>query len=166
MILNITVPKNRIKIANECVKDMLSFLKDVKITSQENSFFIEGENVINVYKAYNILLAIGRGFGKDDSMLLLNDEYRIEIVPIEAFAKTRNRQIVLKGRVIGKEGKTKKLIEKYTKTKIVVFGKTIGIIGKWDCVKVAREAIEMFLRGSKHSSVYKNLEGKVKSLSL
>ncbi|MEM7825575.1 MAG: KH domain-containing protein, partial [Candidatus Aenigmatarchaeota archaeon] len=72
--------------------------------------------------------------------------------------KSRNRLITLRGRVIGTEGKTKKLIEKHADVKISIYGKTISIIGKWDKLMIAKKAIEMLLSGSLHSSVYKFLE--------
>ncbi|MCS7123583.1 MAG: KH domain-containing protein [Candidatus Aenigmarchaeota archaeon] len=164
MILNINIPKNRLKIANDCINEILSYLKDIKIQHSFNSFLIEGENILNVYKAYNILLAIARGFKKEDAMLLLKDEYKIDIIPIEAYVKSRNRQIALKGRVIGEGGKTKNWIEKRTNTKISIYGKTIGIIGSSMNVEIAKEVIEMLLKGSKHSTAYKNLEQRIKSL--
>ena len=42
--------------------------------------------------------------------------------------------------------------------KITVYGKTIGIIGKWDGMRIAKEAIQMLLSGSSHSNVYRFLE--------
>jgi len=64
----------------------------------------------------------------------------------------------LKGRIIGKDGKSRKIIESLTETYICVFGKTIGIIGEGEAASIARRAIESLLAGSPHSSVYKWLE--------
>jgi len=89
----------------------------------------------------------------------LDEEYYLEIIDIKDFSgKSKNRMKVLKGRVIGSEGKAKKMIERYTDTKISIYGKTISIIGKWDKIIIAKKAVEMLLSGSLHSSVYKFLE--------
>ena len=53
---------------------------------------------------------------------------------------------------------TRKLVEKNTGVKIAIYGKTISIIGKWDNVMLAKQAVEKLLLGSKHSTVYKFLE--------
>jgi ribosomal RNA assembly protein len=66
--------------------------------------------------------------------------------------------LTLKGRVIGTNGKTKKLIENFTETKLAIYGKTICIIGRWDRVVIAKKSIEMLLSGRLHTTVYRFLE--------
>jgi len=70
----------------------------------------------------------------------------------------------LKGRVIGADGKTRRIIEDMTETYVTVYGKTIGIIGETSNVSLARRAIESLLRGSPHSSVYKWLENQRRNI--
>ena len=70
----------------------------------------------------------------------------------------------LKGRVIGQEGKSRAYIENFTETDVVVYGKTIGIIGEVERVAMAKQAIEMLLEGSPHGNVYKWLENKKREL--
>ncbi|RLE45469.1 hypothetical protein DRJ25_05625 [Candidatus Woesearchaeota archaeon] len=72
--------------------------------------------------------------------------------------------IRVKGRVIGREGKTRELIEETTETTVCVYGKTIGILGRPENVMIARKAVENLLKGSTHSSVYKWLEKRRKEL--
>lgn len=35
-----------------------------------------------------------------------------------------------------------------------LYGKTVSLIGKYEQMDIAREAVKMILRGSKHSKVY------------
>ncbi|MHA1211894.1 MAG: KH domain-containing protein, partial [Candidatus Heimdallarchaeota archaeon] len=65
-----------------------------------------------------------------------------------------------RGRLIGREGKTRRVIEETTGTRISVYGNTIGIIGPYERLRVARDAIYMLLEGSKHGTVYGFLEEK------
>ncbi|MBL7051408.1 RNA-processing protein, partial [Candidatus Woesearchaeota archaeon] len=51
-----------------------------------------------------------------------------------------------------------------TDTHIVVYGKTIGIVGKLENVSIARQALEMLLEGSPHGNVFKWLDMKKKDL--
>ena len=44
--------------------------------------------------------------------------------------------------------------------KLVIYGHTVGIIGGFEESDVAREAVEMILTGSEHSTVYRFLERK------
>jgi ribosomal RNA assembly protein len=70
----------------------------------------------------------------------------------------------LKGRVIGKEGKTRRIIEELTEANVSVYGHTISIIGRRDQVYTAKEAVRMLIRGSLHRSVYRYLHRKRREL--
>ena len=120
---------------------------------------VECEDPLMLLRVKEVLKAFGRGFDFNSSLLLLDESYFLEIIRLDEFAgKSRKRQIVLKGRVIGTEGKTKKMIERYTNTKIAVYGKTVSIIGRAENVRKAREAVEMLLSGAMHRTVYRFLE--------
>jgi len=80
------------------------------------------------------------------------------VLLLRDFSKSKNSIIRLKGRVIGAEGKSRHVIEELTETDISVFGKTICIIGRSDNVALARHAVELLLKGSLHSTVYRWLE--------
>jgi len=51
-----------------------------------------------------------------------------------------------------------------TATEISVYGKTVGIIGTIEQVKIAREAVEMLIKGVSHESVFSFLEKKRREL--
>jgi ribosomal RNA assembly protein len=61
---------------------------------------------------------------------------------------------VIKSRLIGTKGKTRRMIENFSGCSVSVYGKTVSIIGKYDQLRIAREAIDMIIRGAKHSKVY------------
>ncbi|MEM5790581.1 MAG: KH domain-containing protein [Candidatus Aenigmatarchaeota archaeon] len=156
----IKIPEERMKMLRKNEK----FLKDlenlvgckIKINEEVE---IECEDSLKLLRIKEVLKAFGRGFNFEDSLKLLDEDYYLEIIDIKDYSKkSRSRMITLRGRVIGSEGKTKKLIEKYTETKISIYGKTISIIGRWDKLMIAKKAIEMLLSGSLHSSVYRFLE--------
>ncbi|NHJ32697.1 MAG: RNA-processing protein, partial [Asgard group archaeon] len=77
-----------------------------------------------------------------------------------------NKLLRFRGRIIGKEGRTRKIIEETTGTRISVFGNTVGIIGPYERLKVARDAIHMLLEGSKHGTVYAFLEERAQMFKL
>jgi ribosomal RNA assembly protein len=160
MIEYIAIPKERISILRSKDK-MLRKIEDfsqTKITLGEE-VEIESDDVLKVLRAKEVIRAFGRGFGLEDALNLLDDTFYLDTIDVGDFSgKSKERMITLKGRVIGKEGKIKQVIEKYTDVKIAVYGKTIGIIGYWNSVLLARKAVEMLLQGSLHSSIYKFLQ--------
>jgi ribosomal RNA assembly protein len=66
----------------------------------------------------------------------------------------------IKGRIIGTEGKTRKLIEELTDADVVVYGHTIGIIGSYTEADAARNAVQMVIDGCEHHTVYNYLQKK------
>ena len=136
----------------------------IKVNSEDGDVFIEGEP-INQFNCLNIIKAIGRGFNPDIALKLLNEEYTLEIVPIEEFSRNKRDLIRIRSRLIGTEGKARTNIESMTDTNIVIYGKTVGIIGKITDVMLARQGIINLLQGAKHGNVYSYIEKqKVKNL--
>lgn len=160
------IPKDRIGVllgVKGAEKRKLQKKTHVKITvdSQTGDVSIEGEDSVDVFNAKPIIKAIGRGFNPDIAEKLLNEEYCVEIIDIENYCRrTKNDILRVRSRLIGTQGKARMNIERLTRTNIVVYGKTVSIIGKYDDVDVARQAMINLLNGSPHSHVYMFIEGK------
>lgn len=133
---------------------------NLEIDSDEGDVLIKGEDALNLYTAREIVLAIGRGFNPSVAQLLLKGDYIFETINLNDYTKTKSHMKRFKGRVIGSEGKTRRLIEELSEAHISIYGKTIGIVGESENVLIARTAIEQLLKGSTHSSVYRWLERK------
>jgi len=160
----VSIPEKRMKIlkSNKRIIEKLQNLVDVKIRIGEE-VEIESDDPLLVMRVKQVVKAFGRGFDFDDALFLLDDEYLLDVVDIKEFSgKSQDRLVEMRGRIIGTKGKTKNIIEKLTETKIVVYGKTVSIIGRYDVVQDAREAIEMILQGRKHGTIYRFLEQKRK----
>jgi len=131
----------------------------VKVDSKEGDISIKGEDALNLFTAREVITAIGRGFNPEIAELLLKGDYGLEIINITEFTgKSKSTMMRLKGRVIGKEGKSRKTIEELTECYITIYGKTIGIIGRPEDLANTRRAVESLLQGSPHANVYKWLE--------
>jgi ribosomal RNA assembly protein len=160
MIDFVRIPEERLRILKKEKKwkEQLEKFSDSKITFNEE-VQLEAEDSLQLLRIKEVVKAFGRGFDFDTALNLLDEEFYLEIIEIRNFSgKSDSRMDVLKGRVIGSEGKSKNIIEKYTETKIAIYGKTISIIGRWDGVKKARHAVEMLLSGGPHNTVYRFLE--------
>jgi len=119
-----------------------------------------------LFRAKEIVTAIGRGFSPEHAFRLLeDDETMLEVIDLrETVGRSQSDMKRLKGRVIGKEGKTRRIIEELTEAKISVYGHTISIIGEIDQVEIAKEAVRMLIRGSLHGTVYRFLHRKRREL--
>ncbi len=158
----VSIPEERMRLLNRtsCKRDLKEFL-DVDIEINDD-IEIKGE-ALQVNRAKEILRAFGRGFLFKECLDLLDEDYLLDMVNINEFSgKAKERLMTLRGRIIGKNGITKKAIEKAVNVKMCVYGKTVSLIGKWENLKKAREAVEMLLAGSKHTTVYRFLnENKI-----
>ena len=133
----------------------------VKITLTEN---VEDPSLL--FKAKDVVNAIGRGFSPELAFRLIRDEEAfLDIIDLRAiFGKSESDIRRVKGRIIGMEGKTRRIIEELTETNVCVYGYTVGLIGDIEQVQAAREAIQMLIRGSLHSTVYRFLHRKRREL--
>ncbi|MBU2634372.1 MAG: KH domain-containing protein [Nanoarchaeota archaeon] len=126
----------------------------LKVDSKEGDIIIEGES-LQTYICKSIIKAIARGFNPKIALQLLNENYILEIVNIEDFVrKTKNDLLRVRSRIIGTEGKARKMIERLTNTDICVYGKTVSIVGEQENVYLAKRAVINLLQGSKHGNVY------------
>ncbi|MGD0449655.1 MAG: KH domain-containing protein [Candidatus Bathyarchaeia archaeon] len=113
-------------------------------------------------KAKDVVTAIGRGFPPETAFRLIRNEddifHMIDLRVI--FGRSESDIKRIKGRIIGAEGKTRKLIEELTEADVVVYGHTVGIIGSFEEANAARNAVQMIVEGCEHHTVYNYLQKK------
>ena len=91
----------------------------------------------------------------------------LEIINLPDYVgKSKKAILRQKGRIIGKDGKTRDIITEMTGTYVSIYGKTVAIIGEMEHLQVAKEAVEMILDGARHKTVYSFLERKKQEMKL
>jgi len=171
----VKVPKERVAILigpNGAVRTRIEEKLNVKLKIDSESGDVqitlnpEAPDPTALFRAKDIVTAIGRGFSPEHAFKLIdNEEAILEIIDLhETIGKSEADLKRLKGRVIGKEGRTRNLIEELTETNVSIYGHTISIIGGTEQVEIAKQAIKMLLRGSLHSTVYRFLHKKRRDL--
>ena len=112
-----------------------------------------------LFRARDVVTAIGRGFAPEHAFRLIRDEEAIfDVISLrEIFGRSESDITRIKGRIIGMEGKTRRIIEELSGADIVVYGYTVGIIGTFEQANIARTAVQMLIDGCQHHSVYKYL---------
>lgn len=118
-------------------------------------------------KARDFVHAVGRGFNPSLAFALLDEDMYLEIINIKLLVGTNPKKLIrFRGRIIGREGRTRRIIEETTGTRITVFGNTVGIIGPYERLRIAKEAVMLLLDGAKHGTVYAYLEEKAQMFKL
>ena len=114
---------------------------------------------VKAMKLPDVIKAIGRGMAPKAAIRLLDDNHFFEMVDLRNFVgKRSNQQRRIRSRIIGSQGKVRKLIESLTDTEITIYKSTVVIIGEQEGLFAARQAIEMLAGGSEHGSVLGYLE--------
>ena len=171
---NITVPKSRIAVLighhGETKKRIEEeFLCRITIDSETGAVEIEGEidpnSPLHLLRAGTVVQAIARGFSPDNAMKLKLDHIYLEILTLRDWGGNSDRALHrLRSRLIGKEGKSREMVEQYTNTNISVQGHTVGIIGEFQTLQFAKEAVIQILEGISHGNVFHFLEEKRREL--
>ncbi len=130
----------------------------VELKLESNTVIISSDSGFGMLLAKNAVLAFNRGFDSKTSALLLDDAYDLAIINVGDYSGSKKRQLELKGRVIGTRGQIKKKLSMATGCYIKIFGKTVSIIGPYQNLNIAVEAIEMLLSGAKHNSVFSMID--------
>ncbi|MGD6934325.1 MAG: KH domain-containing protein [Candidatus Bathyarchaeia archaeon] len=113
-------------------------------------------------RAKDLVTAIGRGFAPEVAFRLIRNEDDVfDMVDLRlVFGRSEADIKRIKGRIIGAEGKTRRLIEELTEANVTVYGHTIGIIGSYEEADAARNAVQMIIEGCEHKTVYRYLQRK------
>jgi ribosomal RNA assembly protein len=155
-------------VTKKNIEDKLSV--KLQIDSQTGDVAIDlsekAEDPSMLFKARDIVTALGRGFSPEHAFRLIRDEEDIlDIIDLRTvFGRSEADIKRIKGRIIGMNGKTRTIIEELTGTNLAVYGHTVSIIGSIEQAEVAREAIQMLVKGSMHATVYRFLHRKRREL--
>lgn len=161
------IPKDRIAVVigkEGGTKKELELKMNAKLnidseTGEVEIIMNEPYEVLQELRAVDIIRAIGRGFSPEKALNLLNENFYFEVIDIKEYAGKSQKHIArLKSRVIGSEGKTRKLIEELTGAYISVYGSAVSVIAELETLNTAKKAIDMLLSGCEHSTVYRYLE--------
>jgi ribosomal RNA assembly protein len=128
----------------------------VKIEVKGKNVTVDGLS-FDEYEATTVLNAISFGFPVKTAIMLKDENLVFRIIPIKNFTRRKDLRVV-KGRLIGTEGKTKKTIENLADCKVIIRDKEVGVLCESEEVEYIITAITGIIRGSKQSNMYRFLE--------
>jgi len=124
------------------------------------------EDPLQGLRVLDLVKAIGRGFSPERALCILDDEMlMLDILDLSKILGTKSDMARVKGRIIGKDGRSRVIMERLSGAKVSVYGKTVALLGYPQQIRVARAAIEMLLDGAPHGNVYSFLEKKHQELA-
>ncbi len=113
----------------------------------------------NPFKAFDIVSAIARGFSPQRAFSLLEEEKILTVIDLREYSgKSENAMIRIRSRLIGTDGKARKVIEQLSGASLSIYGHTVAIIGEPDETRVAKEAVDRLAKGSTHKATYEMLQ--------
>ncbi|MEM1826367.1 MAG: KH domain-containing protein [Desulfurococcaceae archaeon] len=136
---------------------------NITIDSTTGTVIIEPASLsttaLELMKARDIVKAIGYGFSPDRAFRLLDEEQVLLVIDLKQYIgdKPNHLQRII-GRIIGEEGRARRVLEEMTNTYISVYDTYIAIIGDYESANIAKKAIELLIEGRRHSTVYKYVE--------
>jgi len=170
--LHIKIPEERVGVLIGPDGSMKKLIEEksktlLEIDSESGTVTVESsEDPLMVMRVSDLVRAIGRGFSPERALFILDDEMlMLDVMDLSKMVGTKSDMARLKGRIIGKDGKTREIMEKLSGSKVSVYGKTIALLGYPEQIRVARAAIEMLLDGAPHGNVYSFLEKKHQELA-
>jgi ribosomal RNA assembly protein len=167
----VRIPKERVGVLvgpegkiKAYIENKLNVTLQVDSEAGDVTIFLgeKAEDPSVLFKARDVVSAIGRGFAPEHAFRMIRDEDTVlDVIDLrEIFGRSESDIKRVKGRIIGMEGKTRKLIEELSGADVVVYGHTVGIIGTFEQANIGRTAVQMLIDGCQHHSVYKYLAKK------
>ena len=133
---------------------------DVKISISGRNVSISGKE-IDEYFASRVIEALDYPFLPEDALLLKDENYMMEVIGIKDHTRRKDFSVI-RGRIIGTQGKTLKVLGDLTGCEIVVEDNNVAIIGKAEHILDAVQAVISLIQGSKQGNVYARLEHRNK----
>jgi ribosomal RNA assembly protein len=137
-------------------KKQLEKALNLKISNRGKEVYIEGTPE-NEYLGEKVIEAINFGFPISHALTIKQKELMFEIINIKDYTKRKDLERI-RGRIIGKQGRTLKTISQVGDCFLEIKDNEVGIITSPENMKKMQESIVNLIQGSKTSNVYKRLE--------
>lgn len=129
---------------------------DIRLNIRGKKITFEG-SAFEEYEASLVFEAFNFGFPLDVALMLKDEDMTFKRLSIKDFTRRTNMEVI-KSRLIGSQGRTRKTLENIADCHIRIQDNEVGIIGSADEVEYTITAIANLIRGSKQANVYKFLE--------
>lgn len=130
----------------------------IDVDSKTGDVSVLGEDSYSLFIVRNVIDAINFGHNPENAIKLEEESYVLDYIDLKSRVRDQKRLKIVLGRVIGKNGTTRKLIEEITKCSVSVKDNFVSFIGPYENTLLVHEALEMLIDGGSHKSFYAYLE--------
>lgn len=151
-----------IKIISEKISRIVKARKKLegklklKIGNRGKEVYLEG-SAEDEYVGEKVIGAIDFGFPLNVALLIKEEDFIFDVVNIKEHTNRKDLERI-RGRIIGKGGKSLKVLSDLTGNFFELKDNEVGIVGDPETIQYSVEAIISLINGSKHSNVYAHLE--------
>ncbi len=150
--------KNRLQGNDGKLLEGIMEKSGAKLEVDGDELHVEGDGWAE-WISLQVLEALSFGFEEKKALKLFEDDFFLEVLDLKNIFRGSKKLIErYKARVIGTDGKARKKLEELSNTAIVVAEESIALLGSFEDLKNAKEAIVRIFEGAPHDVVYKFLE--------
>ena len=131
---------------------------EINVDSKTGELIVECEDALNMFVFTNVVTAINFGHSPMAALKLEDETFVLDTIDVKTIIKDHVRLKSVMGRIIGKEGSTRKVIEEITKCSVSVRDHFVSFIGPYENTILVHEALEMLIKGASHKTLYGFLE--------
>ena len=128
------------------------------VDSKTGEVTASSEDSVNLFTLSQIIMAVNLGHNPEHAENLEDETIVLDVINIKDKVKNQDRVKTVVGRVIGKNGSTRKTIEEVTGCQVAIKDTIVSAIGRYENIMVVHEALEMLISGMSHKSFYAYLE--------
>lgn len=131
---------------------------EIECNDRTGNAEIKSENSMRAFDCKNVIKSYNLGFNIKDSMSLFSDNVEMRVINLKSLSRNSKRLRQNKGRLIGRDGRTKEIIEELTDTKISISDNKVGVIGNIIDVDFCIGIIHKIMDGVDRDIVYRDME--------
>ena len=134
------------------------FNSKISVDSNSGDVIVDSEDAVSLFILSNIINAINYGHSPEHALRLEDENAVLDIIDVRTMIKDKLKLKSVMGRIIGKEGSTRRAIEEVTKCSVSVKDHFVSVIGNFENTILVHEALDMLIKGASHKSFYSYLE--------
>lgn len=134
------------------------FSCSIEVDSKTGEINVTSENALDTFVLGHVIEAINYGHNPEHTFSLKDEHFVFDIIDVKPMVRDSKRLLSVMGRIIGKNGSTRRAIEEITKCWVAVDENFVSVIGPFENVQLVHEALDMLISGASHKSIYSYLE--------
>ena len=135
-----------------------TFSCSIDIDSESGEISVTDLDPSQGFVLSNVIDAINHGHTPEEALQLTDEYFVMDVIDVKQYVRNEDRLKVVMGRIIGRDGSTRKAVEDITKCSIAIGNRDVSIIGPYENTILVHEALEKLIKGASHSSFYSYLE--------